>query len=58
VAEREIHVVFGIFMLIGIIHKPTLRSHFTTKTAISILGFGNVLRKNETNISISELHQQ
>lgn len=43
-------------MLTGIIHKLTLRSHFTTNTAKSILEFGNVIRNNETNISVFELH--
>jgi hypothetical protein len=35
VTEEEIYVVVGLFMLMGIIQKPTLRSYFTTKRVIS-----------------------
>jgi hypothetical protein len=33
-------VVIGLFMLIGIIQKPSLRSYFRTKRVISTPGFG------------------
>jgi uncharacterized membrane protein len=42
VTEEEIDVVLGLFMLMGIIQKPTLRLYFTTKRVISKLGFGDV----------------
>jgi hypothetical protein len=44
VTEGEIYVVLGLFMLMGIIQKPTLRlySYFTTKTVISTPGFGDI----------------
>jgi hypothetical protein len=32
VTEGEVYVVLMLFMLTGIIQKPTLRSYFTTKT--------------------------
>jgi hypothetical protein len=35
VTEGEIYVVLGLFMLMGIIQKPTQRSYFTTKRVIS-----------------------
>jgi hypothetical protein len=40
--EWEIYDVLGLFMLMGIIQKPTLRSYFTTKMVISTPGFGDV----------------
>jgi hypothetical protein len=39
VTEGEIYIVLGLFMLMGIIQKPTFRSHFTTKRVISTLGW-------------------
>jgi hypothetical protein len=39
VTAGEIYIVLGLFMLMGIIQKPTLRSYFTTKTVISTPGF-------------------
>ena len=33
------YVMFGLFMLMGIIQKPTLKLHFTTKKLISTSGF-------------------
>jgi uncharacterized membrane protein len=44
VTEGEIYVVLGLFMLMGIIQKPTMRSYFTTKRVIYTPGFGNVTR--------------
>jgi hypothetical protein len=31
VTDGEIYVVLGLFMLMGIVQKPTLRSYFSTK---------------------------
>jgi uncharacterized membrane protein len=42
VTEEEIDVVFGLFVHMGIIQKPTLRLYFTTKRAVSKLGFGDI----------------
>jgi hypothetical protein len=35
----EIYIVLGLFMLMGIIQKPTLGFYFTTKRLISTPGF-------------------
>jgi hypothetical protein len=45
VTEGEIYVVPGLFMLIGTIQKPTMRSYFTTKRVISTPGFGDVITR-------------
>jgi hypothetical protein len=45
VTEGEIYVVLGLFMLMGIIQKPTLRSYFTTKRVISTPGFGDIITR-------------
>jgi hypothetical protein len=43
VAEGEIYVLLDLFMIMGIIEKPTLRSYFTTKRVISTPGLGDIL---------------
>jgi hypothetical protein len=50
VTEGEIYVVLGLFMLIGIIQKPTLRSYFTTKRVISTTGFGDIITKDRLEL--------
>jgi hypothetical protein len=43
VAEEEICVTLGLFMLMGTIQEPNLRSYFTTERAISTPGFGDII---------------
>jgi len=43
--EGDVYVVLGLFMLMGIILTPTLRSYFTTKRVISTPGFGDIIRR-------------
>jgi hypothetical protein len=46
---REIYVVLGPFVLMGIIQKPTLKPYFTRERVISITGFGDVITFNFGN---------
>jgi hypothetical protein len=46
VTEAEIYIVLGLFMLTGIIRKPTLRSYFSTKMVISTPGFGDIITRD------------
>jgi hypothetical protein len=43
-------------MLMGIIQKPTLRSYFTTKRAISTLGFRDIIARDRLKIICTFLH--
>jgi hypothetical protein len=56
VTEREIYVVLGLFMLMGIIQKPTLRLYFTTKRVISTSGFGDLITRNRLELISKCLH--
>jgi hypothetical protein len=50
VTEGEIYVVLGIFMLMGIIQKPPLRSYFTTERVISTPGFGDIITRDRLEL--------
>jgi hypothetical protein len=56
VTEEEIYIVLGLFMLMGIIQKPTLRSYFTTKRLISTPGFRDVMTRETLEIICKFLH--
>jgi hypothetical protein len=56
VTEGEIYVVLGLFMLMGIIQKPTLRSYFTTKRVISTPGFGDIITRDRLELICKFLH--
>jgi hypothetical protein len=56
VTEGEICVVLGLFMLMGIIQKPTLRSYFTTKRVISTPGFGGITTRDRLELICKFLH--
>jgi hypothetical protein len=42
----NICVVLGLFMLMGVIQKPTLRSYFTRKWGFSTAGFGDIITRD------------
>jgi hypothetical protein len=54
--EGEIYVVLGLFMLMGIIQKPTLRSYFATKRVISKPGFGDIITRDRLELICKVLH--
>jgi len=43
--ESEIYTVFGLFLLMGIVQKPTARSYFSKRRVISTPGFADVISK-------------
>jgi hypothetical protein len=56
VTEGEIYIVLGLFMLMEIIQKPTLRSYFTTKRVISTPGFRDIITRERLEIICKFLH--
>jgi uncharacterized membrane protein len=43
VSEDEIYVVLALFMLMGIVQKPTLQSYFSKNSVLAIPVFGCVI---------------
>jgi hypothetical protein len=56
VTEGEVYVVLGLFMLMGIIQKPTLRSYFTTERVISTPGFRDIITRDRLELISKFLH--
>ncbi|KAG8239608.1 hypothetical protein J437_LFUL018429 [Ladona fulva] len=56
VTVEEIYTVLGIFMLMGIIQKPTIRSYFSTKIILSTPGFSDVISRDRLEIICKYLH--
>jgi hypothetical protein len=56
VTDREVYVVLGLFMLMGIIQKPSLRSYFTTKRVISTPGFREIITRDGLELISKFLH--
>jgi hypothetical protein len=56
VTEGEIYVVPGLYFLIGIIQKPTLRSYFIRKRILSTPGFGDVISRDRLELITIFLH--
>jgi hypothetical protein len=56
VIEGEIYVLVGLFMLMSITQKPTLRSYFTTKGVISTPGFGDIVTRDRLELICKFLH--
>jgi hypothetical protein len=56
VTEEEMYIVLGLFMLMGIVQKPTLRSYFTTKRLISTPGFRDIMTWDRREITCKFLH--
>jgi len=45
VTESEIYTVLGLFLLMGIVQKPTARSYFWKTRVISTPGFADVISR-------------
>jgi hypothetical protein len=45
VIEIEIYVVLGLFLLMGIVQKPTMRSYFSKKSVLPTPGFADVISR-------------
>jgi len=45
VTESEIYTVLGLFLLMGIVQKPTARSYFLKIKVISMPGFADVISR-------------
>jgi hypothetical protein len=56
VTEGEIYHLLGLFMLMGIIQKPTLRSYFSTRRAMSTPGFRDTISRNRLELICKFLH--
>ncbi|KAG8239348.1 hypothetical protein J437_LFUL017961 [Ladona fulva] len=56
VTVEEIYTVLGIFMLMGIIQKPTISSYFPTKRILSTPGFADVISRDRLEIICKYLH--
>jgi hypothetical protein len=54
--KGKIYTVLGLFMLMSIIQKPTLRSYFTTKILISTPGFRDITTQERLEIICKFLH--
>ncbi|PNF32813.1 hypothetical protein B7P43_G04498 [Cryptotermes secundus] len=54
--KGEIYVVLGLFMLMGIVQKPTLQSYFTTKRVISTPGFRDIITRDRLELICKFLH--
>jgi hypothetical protein len=51
---EEVYILLGLFMLVGIIHKPSLRSYLGTKRMLATPGFGGIItRERRTAVQIS-----
>jgi hypothetical protein len=56
VTEGEIYVVLGLYMLMGIIQKPTLRSYFSQKWLLSTPRCGDVISRDRLDLITKFLH--
>jgi hypothetical protein len=56
VTEGELYIVLGLFMLMAIVQKTTLRSYFTTKRVISTPGFRDVITRERLEIICKFFH--
>jgi len=46
VKESEIYTVLGLFLLMGIVQKPTVKSYFSKSRVISTPGFADVISRD------------
>jgi hypothetical protein len=56
VTENEIYVVLGLYLLMGIIQTPTLRTYFSRKRILSAPGFGDVISRDGFKLIMKFLH--
>jgi hypothetical protein len=47
---NEIYIVLGLYLLMGIVQKPTVRSYFSTRRVISTPGFSDVISRERFEI--------
>jgi len=50
VTESEIYTVLGLFLLMGIVQKPTARSYFLKRRVISTTGFADVISRERIEL--------
>ncbi|XP_069685025.1 piggyBac transposable element-derived protein 4-like [Periplaneta americana] len=50
VTLNEMYILLGIFLLMGIIQKPTLRSYFARKRLISTPGVGDIISRDRMEL--------
>ena len=56
VTENKICVVFGLFLLMGIVQKLTVRSYFSKKRVLSTPGFSDVIGRERFELIRRFLH--
>jgi len=56
VTESEIYTVLGLFLLKGIVQKPTARSYFSKRRVISTPGFTDVISRERFELICKFLH--
>jgi hypothetical protein len=56
VTEDEVYVMLGLYLLMGIIQKPTLRSYFSRKRILSTPGFGDIISRDRFELITKFLH--
>jgi hypothetical protein len=56
VTEGEIYFVLGLYLLMGIIQKPTLMLYFSRKRIVSTPGFGDVISRDRLDLITKFLH--
>jgi hypothetical protein len=56
VMENEIYVVLGLFLLMGIIQKPTLQTYFSRRRILITPGFGEVISRDRFELIMKFLH--
>jgi hypothetical protein len=50
------YVILGLYLLMGIIQKPTLRSYFSRKRILSTPGFGDIISRDRFELITKCLH--
>ena len=56
VTESEIYTVLGMFLLMGIVQKPTARSYFSKRRVISTPGIADVISRERFELICKFLH--
>ena len=56
VTENEVYTVLGLFLLMGIVQKPTARSYFSKKRIVSTPGFSEVISRDRFELIVRFLH--
>jgi len=54
--ESEIYTVLGLFLLMGIVQKPTVRSYFSKSRVISTSGFADVISRERFELICKFFH--